>query len=156
MAVIRPLEERDSKGNTIRVNPSIVYRQDQSIRKIVGRNDFQMLDNPDYHLPITAQVQEGTILFFRGTPETTPSRAAAKEISQAEVPAYIIAELRKHPIRIREARPTVYEVKIATIGDVEVTQTTEVPNDGMSVTIEPIAPDLTPRRMRQAAAAVAV
>src|SRR6266850_7170837 len=142
MGALRQVEERDSKGNTTRMNPTIVWRQDAQIRKVVGRHDFAMLDNPDYHEPITVQVQEGKAKFFRGLPDTTNTRAMAKEIKVAEVPEYIVDELKKHPIKVREARPTVYEIKIATIGDVEVTEQVEIPNDGREVVITPVEPNL--------------
>lgn len=155
MATLRPLEERDAKGSTHRVNTSITFRQDQQIRKVVGRHDFQMIDNPDYHPPITAQVQGDKVLFFLGTPDTTASRNGAKEIVVKDVPKYIIDQLNRTPIKVREQRPTVYEVKIATIGDVETTQLEEVANDGESVTITPVAPDLTLKPARAAAPAAA-
>lgn len=144
MATLREVEERDSKGNTIRVNPSVTFKADQNERIISGRHDFRLVPNEMYHEPITAQVQNQKIVFFTGTPDTTNSRRAAKEIKQSEVPAYILEMLRKNPIRVREARPTVYEVKIATVGDVEVTQTEELtPDASGNVNIEPVAPKLT-------------
>jgi len=150
MGALRQVEERDSKGNTTRMNPTIVWRQDMQIRKVVGRHDFAMLDNPDYHEPITVQVQEGKAKFFSGLPDTTNTRAMAKELKISEVPEYIVNELKKHPIKVREARPTVYEIKIATVGDVEVTELAEIPNDGQSVTITPVAPILIPKTKSRA------
>ena len=145
MAALRPVEERDAKGNTIRVNPAITFKQDRNIRVIVGRHDWRLDDNPNYHPPITAQVQNGEIKFFEGVPDTKQTRDAAKEIPATKVPAYIIEGIQKQPMRVREARPTVYEVRLVTVGDVESTTLTEVPNDGMSATITPIAPDVAPK-----------
>jgi hypothetical protein len=142
MASIRPLEERDSKGTTIRVNPSIVFKQDRNIRVVVGRNDFRLDPNPDYHPPITVQVQDGKIKFFNGTPESNDSRRAAKELRVDEVPEYIIAELKARPIKVREARPTVYEVKFVSPDSPEpVVEELAADADG-TVTVTPKAPDL--------------
>lgn len=146
MATLRPVEERDARDITIRLNPSIVFKQDAQIRKVVGRHDFHMVDNPDYHPPITAQAQNGKVLFFLGTPENSQSRSASREMSVKDVPAYIVEELTKRPMKVREPRPTVIEVKIATVGDVEVTTAEELQTDGDSVTIAPVAPDLTMHR----------
>lgn len=143
MAALRQVEDRDAKGNTIRVNPAITFKQDRNIRRIVGRNDWALDENPEYHAPITAQVQNGKIYFFEGVPDTTQTRQAAKEIAEEKVPKYILDELRAHPMRVREARPTVYEVKLVTVGDVESAQLSEIPNDGQSVTVTPIAPDIS-------------
>lgn len=148
MATLRPVEERSAKGETTRVNPSVTFKQDQQIRKVVGRHDFHMIDNPDYHVPITAQVQEQKIVFFDGVPDTSATRTAAREIPVSEVPEYIIKEM-KRGIKIRESRPTVYEVRIATVGDVEVTQVEEVPNDGVSVDVAPVAPDLSEQALKR-------
>lgn len=142
MATLREVEERDSKGNTTRMNPSVVFKQDPQVRHIVGRNDWRLEDNEDHHQPITAQAQDGKIRFFSGTPESTPSRTAAVELPLDQVPAYIIDTFTKRPMKVREARPTVYEVKIATIGDVEVAQVDEIANDGISVTVSPSVPNL--------------
>lgn len=142
MAALRPVEERDTKGNTIRVNPAVTYKQDPEIRKISGRNDYQMIDNPDYHPPITAQVQDGKILFFQGVPDNSATRRAAKEMKIDEVPEYIIDGIKRVPIKVREPRPTVYEVKLATIGDGSF-EVTELDNDGQSVVVTPKEPELT-------------
>jgi hypothetical protein len=151
MATLRPNEERDSKGNTIRMSPSITYTQDRQIRKIRGRSDYDFIDNDRYHEPITAQVQNGKIVFFYGTPHNSESRRAAKEITMAEVERvapYIIADLRRNPMKVREPRPVVYEVKLAVLGDEagEGVVTSEIPNDGRSVTITAIEPDLRVKR----------
>lgn len=143
MAQLRPVEERDARGNTIRVNPAITYKQDRQIRVIVGRHDWRLDDNLAYHPPITAQVQNGKILFFNGVPDTTKTREAAKEMKIDDVPQYILDGLRSHPIKIREPRPTVYEVRLATIGEVDVIQATEVETNGaQSLDIMPVAPAL--------------
>lgn len=154
MATLRPVEERDSKGNTIRINVSSTFTQNPEIRKIVGRHDWQLIDNPDYHPPITAQVQNGRLYFFEGTPYTSASRALAKELPLDQVPAYIVENFKKHPMKVREQRPTVYEVKIATMGDVETTTVEEIANDGQSVTVQPVAPDLTVKPSKRAQANV--
>lgn len=146
MAKLRPVEERDARGATTRTNPAITFTQDRQIRKVVGRNDFQMLDNPDYHEPITVQVQDGKIVFFRGAPNSTQSRAQAKEMKQEDVPAYIIKGLREHPVKMREQKPAVYEVRIATVGDVETAVVSELVTDGESVTVTPTEPDINPVR----------
>lgn len=150
MAILLPVEERDDRGATIRVNPSITWIQDRTIRKVIGRHDFQTLDNPDYHPPITVQVQNGVLKFFNGTPNSKQTRALAKEMQQADVPQYIITQLAKHPVIVRERRPMVYEVKLATIGDVETTVTAEIPlGDGeTAVTVSPVAPDIAPKNNR--------
>lgn len=164
---LRPVEERDAKGNTTRINPAITFKQDRQIRVVVGRHDWRLEDNPNYHQPITAQVQDGKILFFEGTPDNSQTRSASKHLKLAstetrnengmamlgEVPAYIVAAIRKHPIRVREPRPTVYEVKLATIGDVEVTETTDITGGGASVTIDPVAPDVNAHLRKQGRAA---
>jgi hypothetical protein len=155
VAVLRPVEERDSKGNTTRINASITFKQDQQIRRIRGRHDYDYIDNPDYHPPITAQVQNGKILFFLGVPDSTPTRAAAKELKIADVPEYIVRELKNRPMKVREARPTVYEVKLATMAGIEVTEINELANDGMAVVIEPIAPNLGPKPTPEQAEALA-
>jgi hypothetical protein len=143
MAALRPVEERDARGNTIRVNPAITYKQDRQFRVIVGRHDWRLEDNAEYHPPITAQVQNGKIVFFNGVPDTTKTREAAKEMKQSDVPQYILDGLRSHPIKIREPRPTVYEVRLAIIGDVEVAQATEVDTNGAdALEITPVAPAL--------------
>jgi hypothetical protein len=149
MATLRPVEERDSKGNTTRMNPAITWKQDPQVRLISGRHDFRFVDNPDYHPVITAQVQGSKVVFFHGTPDTSQTRAAAREIPAKDVPAYILDELDKHPMKVREARPTVYEVRVATVGDVEVTETVELVSDGQAVTVEPVAPDLTGKTRRR-------
>jgi len=145
MAALRPVEERDAKGNIIRVNPSIVFKQDQQIRKVRGRHDWDLIDNPSYHPPITAQVQNGKIVFFLGTPESTNSRAFAKEISQAEVvkiAPYIIENIKRTPIKVRESKPMVYEVHIANLGGEEVPVAQEVFTDGAAaITITPTVPE---------------
>lgn len=147
MAVLLPVEERDSKGQTTRINPSRIFIQDKEIRKIVGRHDWALVPNDDYHEVITAQVQNGKIKFFLGTPHTTLSRKAAKELPAENVPPYILKEIERTPFRVMEQKPAVYEVKIATVGDVETTQVSELPRtaDGTAVVIEPIAPDVRPR-----------
>ena len=145
MAVLRPVEERDARGGTTRVNPTIVFKQDQMVRIISGSNSWRMEENPLYHPPITAQVQNGKICFFDGIPDTSLSRAGAKDMKQSNVPEYILETLKKNPIKFREVKPTVFEVKLATVGDVEVTELTEVPStDGHSVTITAVEPDLRP------------
>lgn len=145
MAALRPVEERDAKGNVIRVNPSIQFRQDQQIRKVRGRHDWDLLDNPHYHPPITAQVQNGKIVFFLGTPESTQSRAFAKEISQADVEKmapYIIANLRQNPMKVRDYKPMFYEVKLASLNGEEVPVAEEVLTGGAaSVVVTPTAPE---------------
>src|SRR5262245_23971340 len=145
MAVLRPVEERDAKGNVIRVNPSILYKQDQQIRKIRGRNDWDLLDNPHYHPPITAQVQNGKIVFFLGSPESTQSRAFAKESSQAEVERvapYIIKNLRENPMKVRDYKPMFYEVKLAQLNGEEVPVAEEVLTGGATaVTVTPTTPE---------------
>jgi hypothetical protein len=146
MATLRPVEERDSKGNVIRVNPSITFVQDREIRKPRGRNDFDLKDNPDYHQPITAQVQGNTIYFFYGTPHTTQARAVAKEVSQAEVKRvapYIIANIDRNPIRVREAKPMVYEVKLASMcGEEQPAVVEHVLQPGTTeLTVEPTVPE---------------
>lgn len=149
MATLRAIEERDSKGGTIRHNPSITYRQNREIRTIVGRNDWRLDENPKYHQTITAQAQSGKIHFFYGSPDTTQSRNMAKEISVDEVTKvapYIIDELRAHPMKIRESRPRVYELKLATVGDVEVTSVEELDADNGAITVTPVAPDINPQR----------
>lgn len=155
MAALRPVEERDSRGQTIRLNPSITFVSDRDVRVISGRNDWRLAPNPQYHEPITAQVQNGEIKFFLGTPANSRTIALAKEISQAkvaEIAPYVIAELKKNPIRVREQRPAVYEVRVTTIGDVEATETREIATGGAStLTVEPVAPNLDPALLRQAA-----
>jgi hypothetical protein len=150
---LRPVEERDSKGNVVRNNPSIVFVQDQQIRKIRGRNDWDLIDNPNYHPPITAQVQNGKILFFLGRPESTQSRAHAKQIDQAAVEKmapYIIKNLQQNPIKVREQRPTVFEVKLANVDGEEQPVTTEVDTHGApSISITPTAPELTRQTIAQ-------
>lgn len=168
MAQLRPVEERDAKGNTSRINPAITFKQDREKRIIIGRHDWRLEPNADYHPPITAQVQDGKIRFFDGVPDNSQTRGASKELKYSEertvneaglvflgeVPEYIIKAIRKHPIRVREPRPTVYEVKLATIGDVEVAQTKEIETSGDSVTISAVEPDLNPQpRKRKAVAA---
>jgi hypothetical protein len=146
MPALRPVEERDKKGNTLRVNPSVTFKQDQNIRHVRGRHDYSFEPNPDFHPPITAQVQDGKLRFFSGVPDSAATRAHAKELKLADVPAYIVEGLRRNPLKVREARPMVYEVKIVQIGDQEVTtvEAIESQDGGMSVTIEPIAPDTSP------------
>jgi hypothetical protein len=145
MASLRPVEERDSKGNTLRTNPTITFKQDQTIRVVVGKHDWRLEPNPAYHAPITAQVQDGKIRFFTGTPDSTASRTLAKELPVADVPTYIIDQLQRTPIKVREARPMVYEVKIAMIDNVETTVVEELHSqDGMNVTLTPVAPDTSP------------
>jgi hypothetical protein len=163
MAALRPVEERDAKGNTIRINPAITYKQDRQIRVVIGRHDWRLDDNPEYHPPITAQVQDGKIRFFGGVPDSSVTRSAAKELTikfeddgktvaaDSPVPAYIVAALRARPIRVREPRPTVYEVKLAVIGDVEVAEATEIASDGTSVTVTAVDPDVN-RHLRRTAA----
>lgn len=152
MAALRPVEERDKKGNTTRVNPSVTFKQDRDIRVVVGRHDFRLEPNPDFHPPITAQVQDGRILFFTGTPDTRDSRAAAKEMSLDHVPAYIVQDLKRNPLKVREVKPTVYEVRLATVGDVPVAQVSELSAEGDSVTVTPVDPDLSEEALRRATA----
>lgn len=153
MAALRPVEERDAKGNTIRVNASVTFKSDPNIRRIVGRNDWALDPNPDYHPPITAQVQNGEIKFFDGVPDTTQTRNAAKELPINKVPQYIIDQLKSKPIAVREARPTVYEVRLVTVGDVEATTLSEMQStDGQSVTVTPIAPNVGPKPAQAPAA----
>jgi hypothetical protein len=154
MATLRPIEDRDSKGNTIRHNPTHTYMQAPQERQIMGRHNFEYVPNPEFHPVITAQVQDGKVKFFHGTPDTSGSRAAAREISVKQVPAYILAELDKHPMKLRENRPMVQEIRVALVGDVEVTETVDLPTQGDSITVEPVAPDLSGRRRRAAAPAV--
>lgn len=142
MASLRPNEERSAKGETTRINPSVTFKQDRNIRTIIGRNDWRLDPNPDYHEPITVQVQNGKLVFFAGTPDTTESRRAAREIPQTEVPAYIIAELKKKAITVREHRPAVYEVKLTQVDGIEGTEVTELENDGQAVTLTPVEPEL--------------
>jgi hypothetical protein len=142
MATLRAVEDRDSKGNTIRFNPSITWKQDRQIRTIIGRHDWRLDDNPNYHGPITAQAQNGKIVFFAGTPDNAQSRTLAKEIDVKDVPKYIVDELTARPMKVRESRPTVYEVRIAKVGDIEVTQVDEMESDNGAVTVTPKAPDL--------------
>lgn len=158
MAQLRPCEERDAKGNTTRINPAITFKQDRQIRVVIGRHDWRLDDNPNYHQPITAQVQDGKILFFEGVPDNSQTRGASRQLKLAtvvtandagmamlgEVPKYIVDSIKRRPIRVREPRPTVYEVKLAMVGDVEVTQTDEIASGATSdaVTIEPVAPDV--------------
>lgn len=139
MAVLRAVEERDNKGNVIRYNPTITWLASQHIRTVIGKHDYRLEPNPDYHQPITAQAQEGKIRFFVGTPDSANTRAAAKEIAQTDVPPYIIAELKARPMRFKEPRPTVYEIKLATVGDVNVTEAVEMSpdDDGQGVTVHP-------------------
>jgi hypothetical protein len=145
MAALRAVEERDGKGNVIRVNPTIVFKQDQQIRKVRGRHDWDLLDNPHYHPPISAQVQNGKIVFFSGTPESVQSRTFAKEISQAkvqEIAPYIIENLKRNPVRVREARPMVYEVRVANLDGQEVPVAEEVDTGGAAaITVSPVAPE---------------
>jgi len=146
MAVLRSSEERDAKGNPFRFNPSLTFIQDATIRKIRGRNDYDIIDNPLAHQPITAQVQEGKLYFFRGRCETVNDRRAAVPLTLDEVPGYIVAMLKKNPLRYRESRPIVQEVKIVTLEDgSEATQVTELEVKGGSVTVSAVAPDLTIR-----------
>lgn len=144
---LRQVEERDGKGNVVRVNPSITFTQNQEIRKVRGRHDWDLLENPAFHQPITAQVQNNTILFFYGTPESTQSRAHAKPISRAEVEKvapYIIKNLQKNPMKVREARPMVYEVRLCNVDGDEVPVTEEHETGGAAeITVEPTAPKLT-------------
>lgn len=148
MAALRPVEERDARGNTYRRNPTITFKSDREIRRIRGRNDWENIPNPQYHEPITAQVQNENIVYFLGTPDNSRTIALAREISQADVEKlapYIVAELRKNPIRVVEMRPAVYEVRVTTIGDVEATVTTAVDTGGASeVTVHPVAPNVNP------------
>ena len=148
MAALRPVEERNARGHTLRVNPSITFKQDHEIRRIKGRHDWDLLPNPAYHPPITAQVQNGKIVFFLGTPDNSRTIALAKEISQADVAEmapYIIDELTRNPIRVREQHPAVYEVRVTTIGDTMGTETVEIPTNGApTLTVEPVAPNLDP------------
>jgi hypothetical protein len=164
MAQLRVTEERDARGNTTKLNPAITFKQDRQIRVIVGRHDWRLDDNPNYHQPITAQVQDGKIRFFEGVPDSSQTRGASRELKYAtvetknengmlmlgEVPKYIIDSIKKQPIRVREPRPTVYEVRLATIGDVEVAQTTEIASNGLdSVTVNAIEPDVNPHLRNQ-------
>ena len=164
MSQIRPVEERDAKGNTTRLNPAITFKQDRDIRKIIGRHDWRLDPNPDYHQPITAQVQDGKIRFFDGVPDSSQTRSASRELTLdeqhttkndaglvfcGEVPKYIVDAIRRHPIRVREPRPTVYEVRLATIGDVEVTETKELSANGAdSITVSAVEPDVNPHLRR--------
>jgi hypothetical protein len=147
MAGLRQVEERDGKGNIIRLNPSIVFRQDQQIRKVRGRHDWDLLDNPHYHPPITAQVQGKEIVFFLGTPESAQSRAHAKFISHADVEKmapYIMENLRKNPVKVREQRPMVYEVRVTNVGGEDVPVAEEVDTHGAAaIDVTPVAPELT-------------
>lgn len=146
MAALRPVEERDAKGNTLRVNASVTFKSDPNIRRIVGRNDWALDPNPNYHPAITAQVQNGEIKFFEGVPDTAQTRNAAKELPVAKVPQYIIDAIKAKPIAVREARPTVYEVRLVTVGDVEATTLSEMQSaDGQSVVVTPVAPDIGPK-----------
>jgi hypothetical protein len=156
MAVLREVEERDAKGNTIRFNPSITFKQDRQVRTIIGRHDWRLDDNPNYHQPITAQAQNGKIVFFTGTPDNVQSRKLAKEIDVKDVPKYIVDELTAHPMKVRESRPTVYEVRIAKVGDIEVTQVDELPSDNGAVTVTAKEPDLRLRSGRPKAQDVEV
>lgn len=163
MAQLRPVEERDAKGNTMRVNPAITWKQDREKRIIIGRHDWRLDPNPNYHPPITAQVQDGKIRFFDGVPDNSQTRGASRELKYTEertvneaglvflgeVPEYIVKAIRRNPIRVREPRPTVYEVKLATIGDVEVTTTEEIGGGQDAVTVEPVAPDVNPHLRKQ-------
>lgn len=146
MAALRPVEERDGKGNLIRLNPSIVFKSDPQIRKVRGRHDYSLEDNPNYHPPITAQVQGTEIKFFLGEPNSTQARAVAKEIPASrvrELAPYIIEELKKNPIRVREARPTVYEVKMANIDGEEqpVAEEHQLAPGTTELTVQPVAPE---------------
>lgn len=145
MAALRQVEERDGKGNITRINPSILFKADQEIRKVRGRNDWDNIPNPMYHPPITAQVQNNEIKFFLGTAESTQSRTFAKEISRAEVERiapYIIENLKRNPIRVREARPTVYEVRIANLEGHDVPVAEEIDTNGAaSITVTPTVPE---------------
>lgn len=148
---LRPVEERDAKGATIRINPTIICKQDREIRHVVGRTDFRMEPNPDWHGVglVTAQVQDGDLRFFQGSPESVASRGAAKAMTVQEaekaMPKFI-AMLKANPLKVREQRQTVYELKFATIDGVEVSKLDELPNDGQTVVVAPVAPDLTPRQ----------
>jgi hypothetical protein len=158
MATLRPIEERDGKGNTIRVNPTLRYIADRQIRKVIGRHDWQMIDNPDFHPPITVQVQNGKYHFFIGLPDSSATRASAREISRQEVEKlapFIIPELLLHPMKVREARPAVYEVKLAKMDDSGVEAAIEVSELGAgqsSVTISAVEPDLGPETRAAAGA----
>jgi hypothetical protein len=145
MATLRPVEERDSKDRTLRLNPSITFKQDRQIRVITGRNDWRLDPNPDFHEPITAQVQDGKVHFFAGIPDNAKSRAAARELKRSDVPEYIVKALTQSPIRVKEHRPAVYEVKIALVGDVETTEVEELASadTAESVTVAPVVPDLS-------------
>ena len=168
MAQLRPVEERDAKGNTTRINPAITFKQDRDKRIIIGRHDWRLEPNADYHPPITAQVQDGKIRFFDGVPDNSQTRGASRELKLdekdenqneaglvflGEVPKYIVTAIKKRPIRVREPRPTVYEVKLATVGDVEVTQTEEIAEAGSSdsVTITAVDPDVNRHTRKRAA-----
>lgn len=156
-ATLRPIEERDSKGNTIRLNPTITFKQDRQIRKVKGRHDWDLIDNPDYHEPISVQVQNGALVFFRGTPETSQSRQHAKQISQTEVEKiapYVIENLKRNPVRVREQRPMVYEVKVASVDETDVVGAVEqvLAPGTTEVTVEPAHLELDPNKVRQAQA----
>src|SRR5438128_6819417 len=170
MSQLRPVEERDAKGNTTKINPAITFKQDRDIRRIIGRHDWRLDPNPDYHPPITAQVQDGKIRFFDGVPDSSQTRGASRELKLdeqhpttntaglvycGEVPKYIVDTIRRQPIRVREPRPTVYEVRLATIGDVEVTETKELSSKGAdSITVSAIEPNVNPQRQRPQAQAL--
>ena len=152
MPALRQVEERDARGTTTRLNPTITFRSDRQIRRIRGRNDWDLVDNPQYHPPISAQAQGREIVFFLGTPDSTQTRALAKHLTKEEVAAmapYIIEELTRSPIRVREQRPAVYEVRVTTIGDIEATEAREVKTEdgATSVTVTPVAPNLDPSRI---------
>jgi hypothetical protein len=166
MAQLRPVEERDAKGITTKINPAITWKQDPQIRVIIGRHDWRLDDNPQYHPPITAQVQDGQIRFFEGVPDNSQTRGASKELKYSakpedehknerglvycgDVPKYIVDAIKRRPILVREPRPTVYEVKLATIGDVEVTRTEELDGSSGSVTVSAIEPDVNPHLRKQ-------
>lgn len=145
MAALRAIEERDGKGNVVRRNASIVFKSAPEIRTVSGRHDYRLEKNPEYHLPITAQVQGKDILFFRGEPWTSQARAHAKQMTRAEVEKvapYIIKNLEQNPIHVREERPMVYEVKLANIGgeEVPVAEELNLRPGTTEITVEPSVP----------------
>jgi hypothetical protein len=125
MATLRPIEERDAKDNTTRINTSVVFTQGKELHIPVSNHAYNTPPNPDYHPPITVQDQDGKLVFFEGLPWTSAQRRMAKEISLAEVPAYIVEQLQRNPLKVRVARPSYHEVRLAVIGDQEVVQVEE-------------------------------
>jgi len=148
VATLRPCEERDARGNLIRLNPSITFKSDREIRKVKGRHDWDLIPNPMYHEPITVQVQGRALLFFKGVPDNAQTRAHAKEISAQDVNTiapYIIEEIRRNPVKVRETRPTVYEVRVASVlgasEEPQIVEHTMQPGQ-TELTVEPVAVEL--------------